>query len=411
MTQISTGDEPRSGWGLEWWYNAHFTFGVVQQVFIPILIPTFVLETTGSAGPAGVMLAIIGLGGLAAPVIGGLADKYGMHRWAQLVALLAYVIGGVLFAFAGDVTWLYYAASALFGVGSATLMMINPAFIVAAGFSHEVEALRLARMNQSLIVGQLVAGLGLAALTSAGLSYQARFLTLSAVALVSLVLTAATNKTAAARIAAGNPVADTGEERASAVSIKTILLSTFGLFLVVVVFGQLANSSLSGQYPTYMQQVFDIDPSLSSLTLSVSSVISLVVLSLVGRWMAKSGPAPIWLAWFAVFFVTGVALIALSTFFGAVWSVLPLALYVLYLQALAGQDMVQPALAARVSPAGAATTQGFLLFTVATAYALTSIVAANAADSFGFGSLAWIVAVGGLAAFLIGRIVVRRIEG
>ena len=56
--------DKKSDWGLEWWYNAHFTFGAVQNVFIPILVPTFVLETTGSVGPAGIMLAIIGLGGL-----------------------------------------------------------------------------------------------------------------------------------------------------------------------------------------------------------------------------------------------------------------------------------------------------------------------------------------------------------
>jgi len=414
MARSEAANTQNTGWGLEWWYNAHFTFGVIQNVFIPILVPTFVLETTGSAGPAGVMMAIIGLGGLAAPVIGGLADKYKAHRWAQLAALLAYVIGGVLFAFADGSFPLYYLASAFFGVGSATLLMINPAFIVGAGFSQNDEAVRLTRLNQTLIVGQLVAGLGLAALTTAGLSYQARFLIMSAVALASLVLTALTNRAAAECLANAGAGSGTDDEPAAkkpaSPGIKTLLFSAFGLLLLAVLFGQLANTSLSGQFPTYMQQVFSVDPSLSSLTLSISSVITLIVLGLVGRWMANSGPVPIWLTSMLMYVVTGAALIGLSSLFDAVWAFLPLALYVIYLQAMAWQDMVQPALAARASTAGAATTQGFLLFAVAISYALASIIAADAADAFGFGILAWIVAVGAVIAFLIGRIAVRGIR-
>ena len=94
------------------------------------------------------------------------------------------------------------------------------------------------------------------------------------------------------------------------------------LCLLAVLFGQLANTSLSGQYPTYMQQVFAVDPSLSSLTLSVSSVVTLIVLGLVGRWMAKSGPVPIWLTSMLMYMVTGAALIGLSSLFDAVWAFL-----------------------------------------------------------------------------------------
>ena len=398
----------KSDWGLEWWYNAHFTFGAIQNVFIPILIPTFVLETTGSVGPAGIMLAIIGLGGLTAPIIGGLADKYQAHRWAQLVALLAYAVGGLLFAYADGSLPFSYAGSACFGVGSATLLMINPAFIVAAGFSQNNEAKRLARLNQTLIFGQLVAGLGLAALTSAGFTYKARFLMITGVALVSLVLTAATNKEAAQRILTEAPGAE--NSKSGVADLKRIILSVFGLFLLAVMFSQFANSSLSGQFLTYMQQVFSIDPSVSSITLSVSSVVTLISLGMVGRWMAQRGPAPVWLTGMLMYLATGAVFIALSVGFDKVWPYLPLGLYIVYLQALAWQDMVQPALAARASTAGAATTQGFLLFVVASSYALVSILSAQSADAFGFGSLAWLVLVGAVMAFIVGRIAIRQMS-
>lgn len=408
MADSSTNSKSKTGWGLEWWYNAHFSFGVIQNVFIPILIPTFVLETTGTVGPAGIMMAIIGLGGLLAPVIGGLADKYRAHRWAQVGALLSYALGGAIFAFAGDVMMLYYIASGFFGIGSATLLMINPAFIVAAGFSQDDEAVRLTRLNQTLIVGQLAAGLLLAALTSAGLSYELRFLTITAVALASLVLTALTNKEAANRIKSGPAPGESGQSEQKAVGVKAMLFSVFGIFLLAVLFGQIANTSLSGQFPNYMQQVFSIDPSMSSVTLSVSSVVTLIVLGMVGRWMAKSGPSPIWLTAMIMYLGTGGLLIFLSSTFESVLPYLPLGLYVIYLQAMAWQDMVQPALAARASRGGAAITQGFLLFAVAGSYAFSSVLAADAADAFGFGILAWIVVAGAGVAFVIGRAAIKK---
>ena len=69
-------------YGIEWWYTAHFVYGAIQLIFIPILVPTFVLSVTESATMAGAALTVIGLGGFLAPVIGGMADKFRAHRLA-----------------------------------------------------------------------------------------------------------------------------------------------------------------------------------------------------------------------------------------------------------------------------------------------------------------------------------------
>lgn len=156
----------------EWWYIAHFVFGVVYLGFVPILVPTYVIEISGSAAEAGVVMAIIGLGALLAPAIGGFADKYQAHRIAQLAGLLSLALGGVAFAIAQED--LFFAIAAiLVGVGVATVMMINPTFIVGAGFVQELESRRLTRLNQTAIVGQLTGGLLVAGLTQAGLSFPA----------------------------------------------------------------------------------------------------------------------------------------------------------------------------------------------------------------------------------------------
>ena len=58
MTDASSTDDFGTKYGVEWWYAAHFAYGATQMVFIPILIPTFVLEVTGSATMAGTAMAL-----------------------------------------------------------------------------------------------------------------------------------------------------------------------------------------------------------------------------------------------------------------------------------------------------------------------------------------------------------------
>ena len=50
MNQTSPADPRRTSWGLEWWYSAHFTFGVTQNVFIPILVPEHLKDIGPSLG-------------------------------------------------------------------------------------------------------------------------------------------------------------------------------------------------------------------------------------------------------------------------------------------------------------------------------------------------------------------------
>ena len=52
-------------------------------------------------------------------------------------------------------------------------------FVVSGGFAPDDEATRLTRLNQIMILGSLVAGIGLSALTSAGMGFPGRFVTLT----------------------------------------------------------------------------------------------------------------------------------------------------------------------------------------------------------------------------------------
>ena len=130
MTDTSAPAGYLERFGIEWWYTAHLAYGAIQLVFIPILIPTFVLEVTGSATLAGTAMAVIGLGGLAAPIIGGMADKLRAHRLAQLAGLLAYALGGLLFAFFGTTTFGILAGLSMIYALVGDLFVL-PALIIA----------------------------------------------------------------------------------------------------------------------------------------------------------------------------------------------------------------------------------------------------------------------------------------
>ena len=400
MADTSTSAGYLEKFGIEWWYTAHLAYGAIQLVFIPILIPTFVLQVTGSATLAGTAMAVIGLGGLAAPIIGGMADKLRAHRIAQLAGLLAYAVGGILFAVFGQTTFGILAGAICMGIGSATLLMINPAFIVSAGFERDEEATRLTRLNQIMIFGSLVAGIGLSMLTSLGLSFAGRFLVLSAICVAAFFVTMATNAEAAARI---KVVATDTESQQPGSSISDLLWSHFGILLLAVFFVTTGHGVITGQFPNYMDKVFAVPASSSALALSVSAVVSLLILDAVGRWMGKAGPEPVWLAAVAmkIAMMIGLALLAVASG-GSVTSLIPLAIYIIYLQGISWADMVQPALAARASSAGAGLTQGLLMFAIASAYAAGNFMGGVSADAMGFDSLTWVVAIVSVVALVLG---------
>ncbi|GLP96075.1 MFS transporter [Paraferrimonas sedimenticola] len=386
--------------GLEWWFTAHFAYGIIQMVFIPILVPTFILSKTGNATYVGFAMGIIGLGGFIAPVLGGLADKFKAHRLVQLLGLVSYGFAAITFFASGSSLELHLLGAAFLGIGSASLLMINPAFVVSAGYSESEQATKLTALNQIAIVGSLAAGVGLASITEAGASFETRFLVMLAICIGAFVVTLLTNKKAADRIEVETPEDDASVKAKT--NLMDVMASTFGMSLIAIFFVTIGHGVITGQYPNYMAEVFSIDASMSSLGLSVSAIVSLALLSFVGKAMANKGPEPVWLV--AVLIKTAImvslSLVAISGKVAGEY--LPLLLYIVYLQGVITVDMVQPAIAAKLSKVGAGLTQGLLMFAIAGAYAGGNVISGISADTLGWPSLAWVVAVVTGIAFLIG---------
>ncbi|MCJ2377968.1 MFS transporter [Vibrio sp. ZSDZ34] len=374
--------------GLEGWFSAHFAYGIVQIVFIPMMVPSFILARTGSATQAGLAMGLFGIAGLLAPLIGLLADKFKAHRLTQALGLIAYMLAGASFVVAGENFTAMAIGSVLFGAGSAIMLMLNPVFITFAGHDTKTEAMKLGRMSQVLIVGSLLSGIGLAAVTDAGWSYEARFIAMIVAVAVLFVITIATNKKAAQRIIDNaDAMAEANKEDAPKVSLFKVLFSNFGLFLVAVGILCAGQGAFQAQYPNLLENGYGVAQSLSAATLSVAAVLGLLVLVLAEKYVAKFGSISL----FKLCALISIAVIGVLYFIAeaalVLPYVLPLALVLVYLQGITITDMISPAIAARLTLVGGGYTQGLMMFFISLGFGLGSVVSGVAVDGYGWSAL------------------------
>lgn len=389
----------------EWWYVAHFVLGIIYTGFVPILVPTYVLAVTKSATAIGVVMATLGFGLLLAPSIGNFADRFRAYRVIQLGGLLALALGSALFTIIQQEI-VFALAALLLGIGIATLMTLDSTFIVGTRQPQALEARRLTVLNQSMIVGQLVGSFVIAALTRAEWSFQARFLVMTSIAVIGFIVTAITNRKAAARIQVSRQnILETS--KLSQTKVSTLLLSPFGLFLLSAVFNTIGQQAIWGQYPNYMQKVFQIDPALSATALSVAAVFTLIALSLGGQWMASSGPESLYLMALTLRLIAAGGLILLASM-GSVIPFLPLAMYVVFIFGIGWIDLTSPELAARKSTTTTAATQGFLLSALAIGSILGNLLGGWAAETFGFQILPQLAANAIFISILFAFLAIRR---
>ncbi|MCW8346389.1 MFS transporter [Vibrio sp. ZSDZ65] len=385
--------------GLSFWYAAAFMFGAIQLVALPILVPSHIYQVSGSMFHSGSALAFVGLSGFIAPLIGGVIDRYKLHAAAQSSALVLHATAMVIFAFVNQ-TWAMYVATFLIGLGSITLMVVNPSFIVAAGLDKDHEALCLTRMNQSIFVGAIVMGALLALVSEQAVKFS--FLLIAVMSVIALLIVRIDNVKAAAKLviahAEGNGDADKGHWNL-----------TFITFLLAVFIAMFASSNQVAQGPNLFEQLFAIDKSAMSVLLMVSSIISLVTLDLSGRLLNKMGAGAVWVIGLTGYAIIGGVLSYLVIGDGS-YFYLPLLMHLLFMQFLSMVDMVKPAIVAKVTTLPPASTQGYLLFAIAGGYAAGTSLGGVVGQQFGMERMFMFVAACALLALMLAIAVLTQIN-
>jgi MFS family permease len=236
-------DNTSNGPAFEWWMISNVANGAGYYAFVILLIPAYVTQVTGNAVDAGVVMAIIGLAAVVGPMLGRFADRYMAHRLVLNLGMLAMALAFVAYAISAERTALYSLEALLLGVGVAAINAIGPAFIVGAKLPPALEARQLAVYDLISPIGQLLGGALLAAVAAAGWSFTQRFWLAAAVMFAAFLITWLTSRQPAERLtqAMQPSTADDGEDRNQAEhgqpkGLKQVLVSTFGLYILILVF-------------------------------------------------------------------------------------------------------------------------------------------------------------------------------
>lgn len=181
------------------------------------------------------------------------------------------------------------------GVSYSVQGTIGPAFIVGADLSHAQVAKQLSAYNLAFPAGQLIGSLVIAAMQAAGWSTAQVFLAATAVTLLLAAISWPAMTVPARRLTAATlapPVHDAEDaaapEGAARRGFRSMLQSTFGVFLLVVVLSSIDNNGLTSQISTVMPQVCGFSDSATSLLVGLAGLINIPVIIGTGIWMARS---------------------------------------------------------------------------------------------------------------------------
>lgn len=387
----------------ELWMLAQAALGFAVYGGVIFLLPLHVLAEGGTPGDTGAVVALIGLLGLVGPFVGAMADRFRAYRSLQLLSLLLVALGAFAFAFAkADLEWL--VAAGLVGLGTSGAVVLNTTFVVGSGLDHEAQAKKLALLQLSLPAGQVLGLAVVAALASAGVGIPAMFMVVAGIALVFLAVVYLVNGAAAERVhaVALSKVVDK-EVPTARISLRTVLVSQFGLALTLTFLLMLSAEGIESQYASYMDSVFGLEPELSATGLSVIMLITIPLYLLAGRWTARSGPKVPFVASAVARALAGAGLLLLPQSAG--W--LALVIFGLIMFAFPFFELTAAVLASKTSPIGQAAGQGGSM----AAYALGSIIGAIVggwlAEHYGFASLAGIAVVAAGVAAVLGLFFLR----
>jgi hypothetical protein len=182
--------------------------------------------------------------------------------------------------------------------------------------------------------------------------------------------------------------------------LGAVLLSSFGLVLLVVLISFAAHSVIESQYANFMTNVFNINGEISAIALAVAVLISVPIFPVVGRWLANAPYRLPLLIGTGLRAFVGLGLWLVAGIAGLP-PLVPLVLYGVLMVVMPLTDISGALLAANTSPIGPGGGQGGNGFALAGAAVLGAFIGGWAAEAIGFTSLGLIVGILAIVAFVL----------
>ena len=395
---------PTIGKNYEAWFLSQGFVGFVNAGGAAFLVAPMILSQGGTPADAGMVVGLLPFVALLSPIFGGMADRYRIHREMVLVGLASLVLASIVMSFA-EQSLTYVVGALLFGTGGGLIIVANLSMLAGSGLSEDGVAKRMGLLQMSMPVGQFLA-LGLiAVLLAAGVSFSDLFLMVAGVAAVGFVVAWPLTKAPAERTKEYLDSHTTAVQSAGASSAQSkfarIMLSAFGLFLLINFLSQFGEQIVESQYPNYLGDVFKINPEAAALTMAVAVLISAPLYPLSGRWSARSGPKVPFV--FAIGMRTamtaGLAFLSLAGGDGV--QVPAMLLFGVMIVMYPFFEVNTSLIAVKTSPIGPGGGQGFQGGATQLAGILGAFLAGWLANQAGFETLAWVATAVGIVALAI----------
>jgi predicted MFS family arabinose efflux permease len=297
----------------------------------------------------------------------------------------------------------------LLGLGGTVVLTTNMSLMASSGLPDGDRNQRLSMLQMSTPLGQFIGLLIIALLIQLGLEFSGLFWVMAALAVVGLILTALTAGPAEQRArdaqASASP-ADAGEEAAPQMGLGAVLLTSFGLLLLVVAVWFSAHTILLSQYANLMKNVFSIDNNTAAVGMAVAVLVSIPLFPLVGRWLATAPYRLPLLVGIGLQTLAALGLWLISGMTG-IPALVPLAIYGVIMLMLTLNDVSGAVLSTSTSPIGPSSGQGGYGFAMALGGILGAILAGLAADWLGFSGLPLVAAIGFGVAFVLALLLPR----
>jgi MFS family permease len=410
MANTNTNDTQNAkGPAFEWWMFSFIAAGAGWSAFIALLIPPYITGVTGNAADAGIVMAIISLAAVLAPVLGGFADKYRAHRLVLSLGVLGLALGFAAYAFSAEAQGIFALDAILLGVSIAAVNAVGPVFVIGAGLSQALQAKRLTVLNLLQPIGQVIGGVIMAA--AANLDFSTRFWLAAGVMLVCFVVTWFASAAPAKRIALPEDkapedrAADEGlEKQQKSFGLKQVLISSFGLYLLILVLSSMGNNGINAQIANILPNVYGMDQQTTSALISLAGLINIGLFFVAGGWMARSGGMTVFTAGTVIRLVGALGMAVVGLVAGSPILIAAAFMQILY-QSNPFVRLTQPVVGVRFATIPAGGASGWVIAAAAAGSFLGSLIGGILANSIGFNAINW------MAAFAVGAAVLLLFVG
>lgn len=400
-------EKPRAR-AVELWMVSNLAMGAATTAFLSLLVPPFVLAQTGSALRSGIVLAVVGLAAVSSPLWGKLADKHHAHRPLYLLSMIGMTLSFLILALDAGIDWYSPIFGILLGVSMAAQGTISSVFIIGADLPTHIKNRQITVTNLAMPLGQVVGAVAIALGQWAGFGYIGLFWLATIILAIFTVCTVIGIAKPVARLkeaeakrqdsTAAQPEASTKKQDSS---FRTVVMSTFGVFLLVVIVSSFSNNGMTSQIANIMPDVYGFTDMQTSALIALAGLLNLAVIGIFGKMMERTGPKTVYVIGSAIRFA-GVLMMALVGLLAS-GSALVLAAIAMQL-AFQGSPISRlpgSLLVARLTPVGIAEANGYYYGASALGAFVGCLVAGFAADAMGFNAVNWVAAVTGAIALAL----------